>query len=102
MRWLNPSVPARQDLETVPLTLTARVIARRIRNYLDGRCSRSQLADWAVGQFVRQDFSHWFEPRQARLLRESIGALIPVDQAVDVARERVLLETLADKLEAEP
>lgn len=101
--WLHPSpAPARSEQETVPLSLTARLIARRIRDFLDGRWSRAQLADWAVGQFVRQDFSHWFEPRQSKVLREAIAALIPVDQACEPARERLLLERLAERLESEP
>ena len=100
--WLPPAAPARQDLETVPLKLTARVVARRIRDFLDGRWTRSQLQDWAVGQFVRQDFSHWFEPCQSKVLRDAIAALIPMDQALDAARERVTLEALADGLESEP
>lgn len=101
--WLRPASrpqPPSQN-ETVPLQLTARLTARRIRDFLDGRWTRGRLAEWAAAQFVRQDFSHWFEPRQSKVLREAIAALIPVDQALDEARERVLLEALADRLEEE-
>lgn len=107
MNWLGFSprrAPLNEDhpLETVPVKLTARVVARRIRYFLDGGCSRSQLSDWAVSQFVKQDFSHWFEPPQQRVLREAISALIPVDEAIDAAKDRLILERLADSLDAEP
>jgi hypothetical protein len=78
--------------------LTAAEVAARIRACLAGQTTRAQLSEWAMAQFVKQDFSQWFDPAQARLLMESIATLIPVEEA-DAARERESLERLAHRLD---
>lgn len=86
------------DATTRPLPrLTAPDVAGRILAYLDGRGTRAELSEWALAQFVKQDFSQWFEPAQARVLMEAIAMLIPVEEA-DTARERESLEKLAHRL----
>jgi hypothetical protein len=78
--------------------LTAAVVASRILDYLAGRGTRAELSEWAMSQFVKQDFSQWFDPAQARQLMEAIATLIPIEEA-DTARERESLERLAHRLE---
>ena len=87
------------DHRTRPLPrLSAPDVAGRIHAYLEGRGTRTELSEWAMAQFVKQDFSQWFEPAQARLLMESIALLIPVEEAAS-ARERESLVKLAHRLE---
>jgi hypothetical protein len=100
-RWLTGQQtprPAPQQHETVPLQLTARVVARRIRFHLEGRTSRQELSDWAVSQLVKQDFEHWFDARQAYILREAVARLADRDPAAD---ETAALSRLAAALEQE-
>src|SRR4051794_35233288 len=92
------ALPFQQRTRPLP-RLTTEEVARRIRAYLAGELTRTQLSEWALAQFVKQDFSQWFDPAQAKTLMEAIAMLIPVEQT-DTSSERDALELWARRLDS--
>lgn len=81
--------------------LTAGEVAQKIREHLAGRLSRSEIADWAYSQFMKQDAGEWYDPRHKTRIKSAIADVIAADDGEQFVLGKSDLERLIAQLEAD-
>lgn len=81
--------------------LTSAELAQKIRGHLAGRLSRSEIADWAYAQFMKQDAGEWYDTRHKTRIKSAIADIIAADDGEQFALGESDLERLIAQLEAD-